>query len=105
MNTAPTGRSDSDVYYDPYDVEIDRDPYPTYQRLRDEAPIYYNESHDFYAVSRHVDVAKGVADRDTFISNRGNVLEFIKSGIERLVILSDKEITDADVKIYAVPRG
>ena len=82
MNTAPTGRSDSDVYYDPYDVEIDRDPYPTYQRLRDEAPIYYNESHDFYAVSRHVDVAKGVADRDTFISNRGNVLEFIKSGIE-----------------------
>ena len=81
MSTAPTTQS-GDVYYDPYDVDIDIDPYPTYARLRDEAPIYYNEPHDFYAVSRHADVAKGVADRDTFISKRGNVLEFIKSGIE-----------------------
>ena len=69
MTTAPTAQT-GDVYYDPYDVDIDRDPYPTYARLRDEAPIYYNEPHDFYAVSRHADVAKGVADRDTFISKR-----------------------------------
>ena len=34
----------------------------------------------------------------------GNVRE-LRNVIERLVILSDKEITDADVKIYAVPRG
>jgi cytochrome P450 len=72
----------SDVYFDPYDVEIHRDPYPTYQRLRDEAPLYYNERHDFYAVSRYDDVERGLADRHTFISGRGNVLEFIKSGVE-----------------------
>lgn len=81
MTTAPATQT-GDVYYDPYDVEINRDPYPTYARLRDESPIYYNEPHDFYAVSRHADVAKGVADGATFSSRRGNILELIKSGIE-----------------------
>lgn len=82
----------SDVYYDPYDLDINRDPYPTFRRLRDEAPLYYNERHDFYAVSRHADVAQGLSDRDTFKSGRGNILELIKSGIEMppgLVIYED----------------
>ncbi|MDT5388292.1 MAG: hypothetical protein QOE04_1933 [Mycobacterium sp.] len=61
----------SDVYFDPYDVQIHRDPYPTYQRLRDEAPLYYNERHEFYAVSRYDDVERALADRDTFLSGRG----------------------------------
>ena len=69
----------SDVYFDPSDVEIHRDPYATYQRLRDEAPLYYNDRHDFYAVSRYDDVERGLADRDTFTSGRGNVLEFISA--------------------------
>ena len=48
--------TDSEVYYDPYDFEIDTDPYPIWKRLRDEQPLYYNEKHDFYALSRWVDV-------------------------------------------------
>ena len=44
-----TIQSTSDVYYDPYDVDIDADPYPVFRRLREEAPLYYNEAHDFYA--------------------------------------------------------
>ena len=52
----------SDVYYDPYDFEIDADPYPVWQRLRDEAPLYYNEKYDFYALSRFDDV-EPVLDR------------------------------------------
>ena len=71
-----------DLYYDPYDVEIDRDPYPVFRRLRDEAPLYYNEQHDFYAVSRYDDVERGLVDRDTFISGRGGVLELIKANIQ-----------------------
>jgi cytochrome P450 len=71
-----------DVYYDPYDVDIDADPYPVFRRLRDEAPLYYNEAHDFYAVSRHADVERGLVDRETFISGRGGILELIKAGIE-----------------------
>jgi hypothetical protein len=36
----------ADLYCDPYNIEIDADPYPTYRRLRDEAPLYYNEKMD-----------------------------------------------------------
>jgi len=43
----------NDLYYDPYNVEIDADPYPTYRRLRDEAPLYYNERLDFWGLSRY----------------------------------------------------
>ena len=37
------------LQYDPYDVEINADPYPVFRRLREEAPLYYNEQYDFYA--------------------------------------------------------
>ena len=36
-------KTTSEVYYDPYDVAIDADPYPVFRRLREEAPLYYNE--------------------------------------------------------------
>ena len=52
----------TDVYYDPYDYAIDADPYPVWQRLRDEAPVYYNEKHDFWALSRYDDVLSGLLD-------------------------------------------
>jgi hypothetical protein len=51
-----TVTSRSDVYYDPYDVDIHADPYPVFRRLREEAPLYYNEVYNFYAVSRFDDV-------------------------------------------------
>ena len=72
----------ADVYYDPYDHEIDNDPYPTWKRLRDEAPLYYNERYDFYALTRFDDVEKGLVDWKTFISGKGSVLEMIKQNIE-----------------------
>jgi cytochrome P450 len=74
--------SKSDVYYDPYDATIDADPYPVFARLREEAPLYYNDQHDFYAVSRFEDVERGAKDRDTYISGRGAVLEIIKADME-----------------------
>ena len=52
----------TDVYYDPYDYVIDADPYPVWKRLRDEAPAYYNEQHDFWALSRYDDVLRGLLD-------------------------------------------
>jgi cytochrome P450 len=73
--------SDASVYYDPYDWDIDTDPYPTWKRLRDEAPLYHNEQYDFYAVSRFDDVERCSVDWRTFISGKGSVLEIIKSGV------------------------
>ena len=72
----------SEVYWDPYDVEIFADPYPVFRRLREERPLYRNEKHDFFAVSRFKEVEAGLVDRDTFISGRGAVLELIKANIE-----------------------
>jgi cytochrome P450 len=72
----------SDLSYDPYSVDIDADPYPTFARLRDEAPLYRNEQYDFFALSRYEDVERALVDRDTYISGRGGILEIIKAGIQ-----------------------
>ena len=50
------------VSYDPYDYAMHVDPYPTYARLREEAPVYRNEQRDFFALSRHADVMAGFQD-------------------------------------------
>lgn len=89
--------SDHPVYWDPYDPRFTKDPYPTYQRLRDEAPLYYNEKHDFYAVSRYADLERGLPDWKTFSSASGNILEIIKSGMEippGTLIFEDPRIHD-----------
>ena len=72
----------ADIYFDPYDREIFASPYIVYRRLRDEAPLYYNEAHDFHAVSRFDDVARVLSDRDLFISRKGMVLNLLTAGIE-----------------------
>ena len=74
--------TDSDVYYDPYDVDIHADPYPVFRRLRDEAPLYFNEAYGFYALSRFDDVEASFKDHATFSSARGTMLETIKANFE-----------------------
>ncbi|WP_205876977.1 cytochrome P450 [Mycobacterium camsae] len=74
-----TVTSETDVYYDPYDVDITANPYPTFARLRDEAPLYYNERYNFWAISRHADVEKALSDWETFSNSRSDILELIQS--------------------------
>jgi cytochrome P450 len=71
-----------DLYYDPYDFEIDTDPYPIWARMREEAPLYYNEKYDFYALTRFDDVEKGLVDWRTYSSAKGTLLELIKADID-----------------------
>ena len=71
-----------DLYYDPFDFEIDDDPYPVWRRMREEAPLYYNERHDFYALSRWDDVARELPNWQTYRSGRGTTMDVIKSGLE-----------------------
>jgi cytochrome P450 len=96
--TTTTG---SGVYYDPYDVEIDADPYPVFRRLRDEAPLYHNDKYDFYALSRFDDVERGLVDRETYISGRGAILELIKADIE----MPPGVILFEDPPIHTMHRG
>jgi cytochrome P450 len=74
--------TDSAVYYDPFDFDIDSDPYPIWRRLRDETPLYFNEKYEFYAVSRFEDVERGLVNWETYSSARGTLLELIKSDID-----------------------
>ncbi len=57
-----TVTSESGVYYDPYDFEIDADPYPVWKRLRDEAPLYWNETYEFFGLGRWEDVDAAMLD-------------------------------------------
>jgi cytochrome P450 len=74
--------SGADVYYDPYDAGIDADPYPVWKRMRDQTPLYFNERHEFFALSRYEDVESGLLDWKTYRSGRGTVLEIVKENIE-----------------------
>ena len=71
-----------DVYYDPFNFEIDNDPYAAWKRLRDEAPLYYNEKYNFYALSRYQDVARELTNWETYRSGKGTVLDIILTGVE-----------------------
>ncbi|HVL00796.1 MAG TPA: hypothetical protein VM553_13330, partial [Dongiaceae bacterium] len=70
------------LYYDPYDFDIDTNPYPVWKRMRDEAPLYYNEEHDFYALSRYEDVTKCLREHHVYSSARGTIMELIKGEFE-----------------------
>ncbi len=69
----------SELYYDPWDVEIDLDPYPTFRRLRDESPVYYNERHDFWGLSRYADIDAALREPNKLSSAKGDILEVVKA--------------------------
>ena len=94
----------SDIYFDPYDVQLNADPYPMFRLLRKEAPLYYNEQHDFYALSRFDDVDQALVDYQTFSSARGAIVELIKANIEMppgVLIFEDPPIHDIHRKLLS----
>src|SRR5581483_10966871 len=62
------GASAVEVYYDPFDFDIDDNPHPCWKRLRDEAPLYHNEKYNFYALSRYEDVERELHNWHTYRS-------------------------------------
>ena len=93
--------NETSVYFDPYDVSINADPYPTYARLREEAPIYYNQRYDFWALSRHEDVQAAMVNWQTFTSTRSDILDIIKAGVE----LPPGVILFEDPPVHTMHRG
>ncbi|HET7654260.1 MAG TPA: cytochrome P450 [Acidimicrobiales bacterium] len=90
-----------DAYFDPYDVGINADPYPAYERLREDAPIYYNDRYDFWALSRHDDVQKALVNWQTFSNTRSDILDIIKAGVE----LPPGVILFEDPPLHTMHRG
>jgi cytochrome P450 len=69
----------SKLVFHPYSQDYFDNPYEIYKRMRDEAPIYYDEQENFYALTRHADVAAAFKDHDAFSSARGCDLAMVRS--------------------------
>jgi cytochrome P450 len=67
----------TELYWDPMDEALDDDPHPIWRRMRDEAPLYWNEQYGFWALSRFADVEAAHRDPATFSSAKGTVLEMM----------------------------
>jgi len=57
--------------FDPYSPEVQDDPYPLYQRMRDSEPVAYNAELDCWFLFRFDDVLTAVHDHETFVSGQG----------------------------------
>ena len=93
------------AYYDPYDADIDDDPYPVWKRLRDEMPLYRNDEHDFYALSRWEDVEPALIDWETYRSGKGTVFEIIKAVTETGLEMPPGILLFEDPPIHDLHRG
>jgi len=94
----------TELYYDPYDFEIDADPHPVWRRMRDEAPLYRNDKYEFWALSRYQDVASGLTDWRTYSSARGTLLEMIRNNLQfppGTILFEDPPIHDAHRSLLA----
>lgn len=80
------GTMKSMLNYDPYAFENVEDPYPTFRRLRDEAPVYHNAVRKFYALSRYDDVMMAHRDAKRFSSAGGVTIEGREAGMPLLIL-------------------
>jgi cytochrome P450 len=68
------------LVFNPVSRDYFDNPYEIYERMRDEAPVYYDEDEDFYALTRHADVSAAFKDHDSFSSARGCDLSMVRRG-------------------------
>jgi cytochrome P450 len=61
--------------FDPFSPEAHHDPYPSYRRLRDLAPVHHNRERDIWLISRYDDVQAAARDWATFSSAYGNDID------------------------------
>jgi cytochrome P450 len=78
--------------FNPYSDSFFDDPYDTYRWMRDEAPVYYSERWDFYALTRNADVVAAHRDWETFSSSYGVTLDALSmrrqfSDLNMLILL------------------
>ena len=70
----------SSLVFDPFSQEFFDDPYDVNDRMRQDAPVYYSERYDFYALCTHQDVAAAFKDHATFSSAYGVDLSMVRAG-------------------------
>jgi cytochrome P450 len=99
-----TSPSAVELYYDPFDVEIDSHPYPVWKRMREEAPLYYNEKYNFFALSRYEDVERELPNWQTYRSGRGTTADILFANIEvppGILLFEDPPLHDLHRKLLS----
>src|SRR6202048_969939 len=61
--------------FDLYSPEIDADPFPHYEILREQYPCYWSESAKLWIISRYDDIIGASRDWETFSSSQGNMID------------------------------
>ena len=109
------------VDYNPFARDIQTNPFPVYQQLRDEAPVYHNAEIGFYALSRFDDVLGAHLDPKTFVSSHGVTIEGYDQGQDLLItrdepghgwhrklvsrVFTPRAISDLEPKVRAIAAG
>jgi cytochrome P450/ferredoxin-NADP reductase len=66
-----TGTAPARLEYDPFSPAFQADPFPVYRWMRDEAPVFYSEKWNWWALSRFDDVRAAALDPATYQSYEG----------------------------------
>jgi cytochrome P450 len=93
-----------EIYYDPFDKDIDVNPYPLWKRMRDETPLYRNDKYGFWALTRFDDVAPALIDHETYSSAKGSTLELILAGNPMpsgMILMEDPPVHDIHRSLLA----
>lgn len=61
--------------FDLYSPEIDANPFPYYEVLREKHPCYWSESAKLWILSRYDDIVQATRDWETFSSSQGNMID------------------------------
>jgi cytochrome P450 len=95
LSSAPV--STETIEFDPFSSDFFDDPYDTYRALRDEAPVYYSNKYDFYALSRHADVLAAHLDPGRFSSAYGLTVDMLlekkRVGMNMMIMMDQPEHT------------
>lgn len=84
--------TETKVVFDPFSQDFFNGAWDTYRRMQEETPVYYSEEYDFYALTRHADVAAGLKNFDTYSSAFGIDLSMVRTGKppeQRAIIFMD----------------
>ncbi len=63
--------------FDLYSPVIDENPFPYYERLREDFPCYWSDSAQLWILSRYDDISRAAQDWETFSSTSGNLIDEI----------------------------
>jgi cytochrome P450 len=61
--------------FDLYSPEIDANPFPYYEILREQYPCYWSESGKLWILARYDDIVEAARDWETFSSSQGNMID------------------------------